>query len=289
MDYYLAIDVGGTFIKYGKVDQDGRLFAKHQVATPFNENKAILNKVTEIVQWTIADEGLPFGIGISTAGVVDTDSGQIIYAGPTIADYNGTNFKQRLETVFNVPVEVNNDVNAALLGEQWQGAAKHEADVFCITLGTGIGGAYFHNRLVTGTSFKAGEVGYLLYDKMTQTTYEQRAATSALQGRAEKQLGEAVDLIELFARARENDREANEIIDAWASDVAEGLAQIIIILDPKLLLIGGGISKQGDILLEKIEQHIDLFLPENYRQTEMKCTTLGNDAALFGAISYYFK
>ena len=288
MAYYLAIDVGGTFIKYGKVNTDGQLFSKNQLATPYNEQAAIVSTVHEIVTRTIADEGKPSGIGISTAGVVDTDSGEVIYAGPTIPNYNGTNFKQYLEATFNIPVTVNNDVNAALLGEQWQGAAKDQSDVYCITLGTGIGGAYFHNQLVTGTGSKAGEVGYLLYDQQTQTTYEQRASTSALKERAEQEYGKSVNLIELFASAKAKDAASNRIIDAWASDVAAGLAQIIIIVDPKLLLIGGGISQQGDFLLGKIARYIDDFLPENFSQTELRCTALGNDAALLGAVSHYF-
>lgn len=289
MTYFLAIDVGGTFIKYGNVDADGRLISKNQIATPFNEQDAILDSVEKIVTEVIAAEGQPSGIGVSTAGVVDTDSGEVIYAGPTIANYNGTNFKQYIETNFNIPVVVNNDVNAALLGEQWQGAAKDQSDVYCITLGTGIGGAYFHHQLVTGTGSKAGEVGYLLYDLQTKTTYEQRASTIALKDRAEQELGKPVNLIELFTGAKANDPASNQIIDAWANDVAEGLAQIIIIVDPKLLLIGGGISQQGDFLLDKIAKYMDHFLPEDFSQTELRCTALGNDAALLGAVSHYFK
>src|SRR5699024_1697503 len=153
-------------------------------------------------------------------------------------------------------------------------------DVYCITLGTGIGGAYFRDQLVTGTSFKAGEIGYLLYDAKTDTTYEQRASTSALKKQAENTFGSPVDVIQLFEKAKEDDRDANLMIDNWASHIAEGLAQIIIILDPQVILIGGGVSKQDDFLLEKIEHQINNFLPKNFNQTVLKCTALGNDAAL---------
>src|SRR5699024_3865322 len=250
---------------------------------------AILNKVKEIITKHIEAEGRPLGIGISTAGVVDSDTGEIIYAGPTIKNYRGTNFKAEIEADFQIPVHVHNDVNAALLGEQWQGAAKDHADVFCMTLGTGIGGAYFRDQLVTGQSFKAGEIGYLLYDAETDTTYEQRASTSSLKQQAENTFGGPINVIQLFEKAKGNDRDANQVINKWASQIAEGLAQIIIILDPQIILIGGGVSKQGDFLLKKIEHQINKFLPENFNQTVLKCTALGNDAALYGAVANYFK
>src|SRR5690625_46589 len=193
MSYYFAIDVGGTFIKYGHIHTDGRLTFKDQTATPLNEDGAILKKVKEIITKHIEEKGRLLGIGISTAGVVDSDSGEIIYTGPTIKNYRGTNFKANIEADFQIPVQVHNDVNAALLGEQWQGAAKDQSDVYCITLGTGIGGAYFRDQLVTGASFKAGEIGYLLYDAKTDTTYEQRASTSALKQKAKKKNGRQVN------------------------------------------------------------------------------------------------
>src|SRR5699024_5459926 len=145
-----------------------------------NVDGAILNKVKEIITKQIEEKCRLLGVGISTAGVVDSDSGEIIYTGPTIKNYRGTKFIANREADIQIPDQVQNDGNAVLLGEQWQGATKDQSDVYCITLGTGIGGAYFRDQLVTGASFKDGEIGYLLYDAKTDTTYEQRASTSAL-------------------------------------------------------------------------------------------------------------
>src|SRR5699024_8845351 len=200
-------------------------------------------------------------------GVVDSDSGEIIYTGPTIKNYRGTNFKANIEADFQIPVQVHNELNAALLGEQWQGAVKDQSDVYCITLGTGIGGAYFRDQLVTGASFKAGEIGYLLYDAKTDTTYEQRASTSALKQKAENIFGSQVNVIQLIEKAKANDKDANQMIDSWSNHIAAGLAYIIIIVDPPVLLIGGGVSKQGYFLLEKIEPQINNFLPKNFNHT----------------------
>src|SRR5699024_5191578 len=104
--------------------------------------------------------------------------GEIIYAGPTIQDYRGTNFKEALKS-FQLPVHVTNDVDAALLGEIWQGEASTYDNVFCMTLGTGIGGAWLKDELMDGAHFQANAIGYLLYDEKTQTNFEMRASTSA--------------------------------------------------------------------------------------------------------------
>src|SRR5699024_11638710 len=112
-----------------KRDWSSDVCSSDLTATPLNEDGAILNKVKEIITKHIEAEGRPLGIWISTAGVVDSDSGEIIYTGPTIKNYRGTNFKADIEADFQIPVQVHNDVNAALLGEQWQGAAQDHSDV----------------------------------------------------------------------------------------------------------------------------------------------------------------
>src|SRR5699024_795720 len=147
---YLTIDIGGSFIKYALVDANHYLSYKEKVETRQNKENAILHQVEAIIQ-TSLDKGSHIkGIGISTAGIVDRKAGEIIYAGPTIPNYKGTPFKKYLADKFDIPVVVENDVNAALKGEMWKGAGRAREDVFCITLGTGIGGAYYQAGLVDG-------------------------------------------------------------------------------------------------------------------------------------------
>lgn len=287
MGYYLTIDIGGTNIKYALMDEQHRLLDRGKTATPENTDNAILKQIDSVVEANIKKASID-GIGISTAGIVDRNKGEIIYAGPTIKDYKGTNFKKYLAEKYKLPVHVENDVNAALLGEIWKGAARNREDVFCITLGTGIGGAHYNQQLTDGFHHQANSVGYLLYDQETRTNYEQRASTSALNKRIANELGDEFTAETVFERAKNGNDICISIIESWANEVAKGLAQIILLSDPSCLLIGGGVSVQGDYLLEQIKKQIEAYLPADFLRTELRIAELFNDAALYGAVYPFF-
>lgn len=286
MKQYLAIDIGGTFIKYGLIGQAEVIQEAGKRPTPVNENKAIVQTVKSIVNEQMQETDLS-GIGISTAGIVDRKRGEIIYAGPTIIDYIGTNFKDELAYT-NLPVHVTNDVDSALLGEIWR--ANHPLDeaVFCLTLGTGIGGAYYKQGLQSGAHLQAHSIGYLLYDEADETTYEMRASTSALNDMIAKDLSPDLSTIDFFDLAKANDPAALAILTSWANEVARGIAQIILIIDPERIIIGGGISAQGDYLLKVIEEEVQRHLPPNFMKTKLSIAKEKNDAALYGAVFGYF-
>ncbi|PAV30823.1 hypothetical protein CIL05_03630 [Virgibacillus profundi] len=287
MGHYLSIDIGGTYIKYALIDERHRLYHHQKTKTPENIDQAILKQIDTIVE-AVADKHNIDGIGISTAGIVDREKGEIIYAGPTIKDYKDTAFKRELTEKYKLPVHVENDVNAALLGEIWKGAARNQNNVFCITLGTGIGGAYYDHQLMDGSHHQANSVGYLLYEPETRTNYEGRASTAALNKLIAKELGEEISAIAVFERAKNGDETCSSIIQSWTKEVAKGLSQIILLTDPKCILIGGGVSAQGDYLLEQIQNQLELFLPDNFLKTELKIAELFNDAALYGAVYPFF-
>ncbi|MGY0692423.1 ROK family protein [Virgibacillus sp. FSP13] len=285
---YLSIDIGGTYIKYAFMNDEHQLHGHQKVETKENTNNAILKQIEDIIKSATSNYTVK-GIGISTAGIVDREKGEIIYAGPTIKNYKGTAFKAHLSQLFDLPIHVENDVNAALLGELWKGAASSQDHAFCITLGTGIGGAYYHDQLVDGFHHQANSVGYLLYDKETGTNYESRASTTALNQLINNELGGGISTKTVFDRAKRGDEKCMSIIETWAQEVAKGLAQIIIMTDPKCILIGGGISKQGDHLLKPIQKYITQFLPSNFLKAELKIAQLFNNAALYGAVYPFFK
>lgn len=287
MGQYLAIDIGGTYIKYAFLNHNQQLSNHQKVKTKENTNHEILDQVKQIITDAASGEDIN-GVGISTAGIVDREKGEIIYAGPTIPNYTGTAFKTVLSESFPFPVFVENDVNAALLGEMWKGAGCGQDDIFCVTLGTGIGGAYYHHQLIDGRHQQANAIGYLLYDEQTKTNYEMRASTAALNDMINNRFDTQTNAEDVFALAKQGDRACVTLITSWARQVAEGLAQIILLLDPKCIIIGGGVSEQGDFLLNIIRNQLTTFLPDHFLKTTLKTAQLVNHAALYGAVYPFF-
>src|SRR5699024_12097860 len=144
---------------------------------------------------------------------------------------------------------VTNDVDSALLGEIWR--ANHPLDeaVFCLTLGTGIGGAYYKQGLQSGAHLQAHSIGYLLYDEADETTYEMRASTSALNDMIAKDLSPDLSTIDFFDLAKANDPAALAILRSWANEVARGIAQTILIIDHERIIIVCLIYDQDDFHL----------------------------------------
>ncbi|TSO25451.1 ROK family protein [Lactobacillus sp. LL6] len=280
MEYYLAFDVGGTTIKYGLVDTKLKIIEKNKVDTLHNTDGHILKMLKRISHEMIKKYRI-IGIGVSTAGIVGKD-GSIKYAGPTIPKYQGTKIKEELEKETNLPVNVVNDVDAALLGEKLAGAARKCTSVYCVALGTGIGGAYFEdNHLFHGFHGTGNSLGYTLYDIKSKTNYEQRASTISLE-KSIKPLG--IDVITLFENAKAGDKDANIIINDWALSVAQGLSNILLLLDPEILIIGGAVSKQGEYLKNILQKQLGLLLPANLCKTKLATAELGNDAQLYGGL-----
>ena len=285
--YKIAVDIGGTNIKVAVINDDLEMIDYKKIKTPDNFHIRIVDETYKLVEGFVNQYQLknPF-IGISSAGVVDSDLGQIIYTGPTIPNYDGTQFFDVFKDLSD-DIAVYNDVDAALLGEIK--LHRYEEDhIFCLTLGTGIGGAFYSEAsgIYQGSRHRANEIGYLLYREEDGKTYEQRASTSALKNFMTKyQFEYGTDVPKIFDLAEEGNEEALNILNEWSNYVAEGIAQIQIIYDPGLILIGGGISSQGETLLKYIEPKIHHYLPSDYGIAKIQTTQTKNHAALFGAIT----
>lgn len=171
MKKYVSIDIGGTAIKYGVISECGEILEKDKMPTEaYKGGPEILNKVIRIVEAYKAAYELA-GICISTAGMVDVEKGEIFYSAPLIPNYAGTQFKKVLEEKFQVPCEVENDVNCAGLSESVSGAAAGSKVTLCLTIGTGIGGCILvDGKVFHGYSNSACEVGYMhMFDSDFQT------------------------------------------------------------------------------------------------------------------------
>lgn len=287
--YKIAIDIGGTEIKAAVVDQSLNFIEYIKTPTPNNIDTFIKDKIYNIVMtFQKSYQISPLYVGISSAGVIDERRGIVEYAGPTIPNYVNTDFKCLLKPI-NAQMNVFNDVNAALLGE----LVFHDysaQNIFCLTLGTGIGGAFYnkYSQLYNGERNRANEIGYLLFDRQTNKTFEQRASTTALKTlMLEKRFIYQDNVPKLFELADQQDNLALSILNQWSDSIAEGIAQIQIIYDPGLILIGGGVSSQGQNLLKYIVPKVEHYLPEQYGHAHIQTSRTQNHAALYGAVSKF--
>lgn len=288
----LAIDIGGTAIKYGLFDSSGSALTDlYEKVTPKSETtNYIMETIIQIIKY-MKEKHTIKGIAVSTAGVVDSQSGSVVFAGPTIPDYTNTPIKRIIEESFGIPCEVENDVNCAALGEWWKGAGKKSSSLVCVTIGTGVGGAVILNgQLWSGAAHSAGELGYLPMPsgKMLQ---EEASATSLvsnyslLSGIPVNQLNGKI----IFEKAKSGEGEAIKAIDNMLTALNQGLLAATYLISPDTIVIGGGVAVQKEYLENKIEaklkQHIisDRMLPR-----KINCAELGNSAGMIGAI-YHFK
>lgn len=290
MKFYICIDIGGTSIKYGIVREDAALLESHEMPTEAQlGGPGILQKVTSIIEGyrkTI----LPAGVCISTAGVVDWKTGRIVHAADTIPNFKGTTFKTMVEETFGLPCEVENDVNCAALAEHYAGAAKGTSSSLCLTIGTGIGGAMIlNNRIYHGFSFSGCEVGYM---HMLGSTFQELGASSTLVKKVQQMKGdtsEAIDGRYVFNRAKEGDRDCIRAIDEMTDVLGMGIANICYIMNPEIVVLGGGIMAQQEYLYPKIRAAMDRYLiPYIREKTTLAFAQNQNQAGMLGSF-YHFR
>lgn len=284
---YVAIDVGGTSIKYGLVDEFDKILERREMATDAQLGGIhILSKVLGIVEGY--RKVLPIkGVGISTAGMVNSDTGAIFYASELIPGYAGINYKQEIEARFGIPCEVENDVNCAGLAESVAGAAKGAHSALVLTVGTGIGGcSIVANQVQHGFSFSACEIGYMLVDG---ERFEGQAATSVLVKRVAKAKGDCPEKWNgkrIFQEAKAGDQICCHEITRMVDILGKGIANICYVLNPQIVVLGGGIMAQQDYLEDRLNKALDRYLVESIRKsTSLAFARLQNDAGMLGA--YY--
>ena len=292
MMYYICIDIGGTSIKYGVLSDEGEIFIDGTVSTKVTEKENfILSDVKKLVR-NILDEYRNYeikGICVSTAGVVNPEKGEIAYAGPTIPKYTGTKIKEELEKEFSISCEVENDVNCAGLGEYWKGAGKGSKSMVCLTIGTGIGGSVIlDGKLLNGIGYTAGDIGYMdVNGSYIQNIASSKYLVEKVQKEKEEKEGitDAITGIDIFELAKKGDEICIAGIDEIISNLAVGVRNIIYLLNPEVIVIGGGITAQKEYLEEKIRKEVnDGMISDMFRKTRIELAQQGNQAGLLGAL-----
>ena len=247
MKHYMCFDIGGTSVKFGVAGENGALLQKNEIPNVITQKgvDGLVESLASVTEQCQKEYSLR-GIAVSTAGVVDPEKGLILYAPKYFPGYPGTVLGEQLEKRCDLPCTVENDVNAAALGEYWLGAGQGAKSLFCITVGTGIGGcALLDGRVIHGAACFGGEAG--LQHITPDSTWEEMASTRALirNVAAAKGISEtALDGRKIFALAQGGDEEAATAIGRQMDDLATGIANICYILNPERIIVGGGIAAQ---------------------------------------------
>ena len=289
MKYYAAVDVGGTEIKHGLLTEEGTVLEKGSQRTPLEKGgEGILQAVLGIVEQYSRRYPLS-GVPVSSTGVVDCQTGSIVYAGPTVPNFIGTAFKKGVEERFTLPCEVENDVNCAGLAEYVSGAGQGSSNLICLTVGTGIGGcAILDGKVVHGAAGSAMEIGYLPLDG---GEFQDLGSTSALCRRVAQRKGETLELWNgkrIFENAAAGDEICSQEIDAMCQILGQGIATLCYVLNPDTIVLGGGVMAQSEILKPKIERALkERLRPIAYESLSLRFATHGNDAGMIGAL-YHF-
>ena len=285
---YICIDIGGTAIKYGLASADGQLIETKSTPTHAHQGggPGIVRTVRQLIRQYM-ETGPLLGIALSTAGMVDPQKGRIFYAlADSIPDYTGTEWKEILEGEFHIPCAVENDVNCAALGELWLGAGKGCTSAFMMTIGTSIGGcAIYDGHIIHGAGCSAGEIAYMrvpggrLHDLASATRLVRDVATA--KGVSPDELdGKAV-----FSMAAKGDTDALRAIDDLSRDIAVAIGNVITVLQPQVVILGGGIMAQEGVFRPRLERYVSRQLPPAmYEPARIAFARLGNRAGMLGAL-----
>mgnify|MGYP006266584203 CR=1 FL=1 len=310
MSLTIGIDVGGTKVLGGVVDNSGQILATHREATPKEGGHALTQTIASVAQVLLNDHPAS-AIGVSAAGFVSSDR-ETMLATPNISGWNGVNLKEAIQALVNLPVVIENDANAAAWGEAQHGAGRGESHMMMITVGTGIGGgAVINGELHRGAFGTAAEFGHLrvvpeghLCGCGARGCYEQYASGNALMRHVREAISASPDAAHnLLARgdgtiqglaghhitdaARDGDPIALAGFNTTAQWLGAGIASLSVLFDPACVVIGGGVIDAGEILLAPTRVAMERYMPFSGKHPSPKivAATLGNDAGLVGAAS----
>lgn len=304
MKYCYGVDIGGTTVKMGLFEENGNILDKWEIVTRVeDEGKAILPDIAASILEKTKEHGLEktdiIGIGAGVPAPVTADG---IVNGSANLGWKYKEVKRELEELTGITSVIGNDANVAALGEMWKGGGAGQKNMVMITLGTGVGGGVIINgRVITGEHGAGGEVGHLCVSYDEQDTcgcgnhgcLEQYASATGIVRLAKKRLErenretvlkkESVTAKDVFDAVKAGDAVAIDVAEEFGKYLASGLMNLAVIADPAVIVIGGGVSKAGEVLIPFIQKPYREKAFFANRDIEFKLATLGNDAGIFGS------
>lgn len=303
----IGVDIGGTTVKVGIFETTGTLLHKWEVTTRKEENGVhILEDVAASIRNTLKEKGIALteviGVGMGIPGPVLEDGSVEVCVNLGWKNLNPQ--KQLSDLLDGIPVKSANDANVAALGEMWQGGGKGYHDLVAVTLGTGVGGGVvLGGKIVAGRHGLAGEIGHIHIREDEKEhcncggtgCLEQIASATGIAREARRKMaasdmpsklrevGEAVIAKDVFDAAKLGDALALEVVDVFAKYLGMALGQIALTIDPEVFVIGGGVSRAGSFLTDKVEAYYQHFTPISKNKGKLALAQLGNDAGIYGA------
>ena len=311
MKYYAGIDLGGTFVKCGIVSEEGELLIKDKMPTQRGRSFAeIAGDMARLAGALAKKAGVSLsGAGVGSPGVVDSKNGAIVYS--CNLNWRNAALAEEMEAVLGVPVCVTNDANAAALGEQFIGAGKGFRNVVFVTLGTGVGGGIvIDGKLFEGFRSAGAEIGHTVirmngercgcgrkgcFEAYASATALIRQTRRAMEKHSESEMWklcggdpEKVDGRTTFDGMRAGDRTAKTVVKNYIGYLSEGVTNLCNEFRPEAVLLGGGISAEGDTLVKPLSELVDrkVYGGTDYAPVKILKASLGNDAGMFGAARF---
>lgn len=308
--YSIGVDLGGTNIVAGVVDENYRIVATAKCKTNMpRPAESILEDIAVVSREAMKKAGLSMNqasfIGIGSPGTCNTDTGVVEYANNL--DFVNVPVGPIMHEKLGLPVYIENDANAAALGEAKAGAAKGADSCICITLGTGVGGGIIiDGKIYSGFNHAGAEIGHTVivtngesctcgrqgcWEAYASATALIRQTRAAMEKHPESKMWKIAGRLEnvsgltAFDAMRAGDAVGTAVVEQYIAYVACGVTNMINIFQPEIVCIGGGISKEGETLLAPLRKHVqaECYNRHNERQSKICVATLGNDAGVIGA------
>ncbi len=310
MKYYVGIDLGGTNIAAGVINEDFEILSKAKTKTNLPRSaREICDDMVSVTIGAIESAGLNVddieSVGIGTPGIANSDSGIIEYS--CNLGFENVEMEKMFRQKLNLPVYIENDANAAAYGEYVAGAAKGAKDAVCITLGTGVGGGIIiDGKIYSGFNYAGAEIGHMVIDvdgplctcgrkgcfevfssatglvRMTKEAMDRN--TDSIMHKMAEEYGKVSARL-AFEAMRKGDKTAKEVVDKYIKYLAAGITNTINIFQPDILCIGGGVCNEGDPLLMPMKEIVEreVYTRNSPKNTEIVIAKLGNNAGLIGA------
>ena len=303
-NYVFGVDIGGTTVKIGLFSAEGELLDKWEITTRTDDGGAyILGDIADSVKAKMDEKNIAaedvLGVGMGVPGPVREDGTVIKCVNLGWGIFNAAD---ELGKLLGMKVKVGNDANMAALGEMWQGGGKGHQNIVMITLGTGVGGGIILNgKMLAGVNGAGGEIGHMTMD-LTETDVcncgkrgclEQYASATGIVRMANKALNDSdrpsklrevqyISAKEIFDAAKTGDDLAMELVEALGKKLGLAMAQVAAVVDPEVFVIGGGVSRAGQLLIDVTDKYFKQYAFHACKNTGIALAALGNDAGMYG-------